>query len=158
MTYYQPSTPPEPHRSSRAGLWTALTFLLLLIACLLAVAVVMSGGRLPDLGNETSWTPSADQAAAVADQPAPAGAAVGFALGDGVRNASAGPVNLRQSPGFQNKPASDVLAVVPAGQLGEITGGPQQADGLVWWRVRFGGQEGWMAERSSQGVTLLDRP
>ncbi len=158
MTYYPPSTPPEPRRSSRAGLWTALTFFLLLIACLLAVAVLMSGGRLPDLGNETSWTPPADQPAAQAGQPPAAGAAAGFALGDRVRNANAGPVNLRQSPGFQNKPASDVLAVVPAGQLGEITGGPQEADGLVWWRVRFAALEGWMAERSSQGVTLLDRP
>jgi hypothetical protein len=158
MTSYQPATPPQPRRPNRAGLWTALTFFLLLIACLLAVAVVMSGGRLPDLGNETSWTPPADQPAAVAGLPAAAGRPAGFALGDRVRNANAGPVNLRQSAGYQNKPAGDVLAVVPAGQLGEITGGPQEADGLVWWRVRFAALEGWMAERSSQGVTLLARP
>lgn len=157
MTQYPSSTPPEPHRSSRTGLWTALTFFLLSFACLLAVAVVMSGGRLPNLGDAASWTPPPGQGDGPAGAPAPAGAA-GFTLGDRVRNANVGPVNLRQSPGFQNKPASDVLAVVPAGQLGEITGGPQEADGLVWWRVRFAALEGWMAERSSQGVTLLDRP
>lgn len=157
MTSYQPTTPPEQRRSNRAGLWTLLTFFLLLTACLAAIAVVMSGGRLPELGNAASWTPPPDQPAVQANPPAtPAEAR--FALGDVVRNANAGPVNLRQSPGFQNKPAGDVLTVVPAGQIGEISGGPQEADGLVWWRIRFGAQEGWMAERSSQGVTLLDRP
>jgi hypothetical protein len=153
----QPSTPPERRKSNRAGLWAALTFFLLTAACLASVAVVMSGGRLPELGDTASWTPPPDQQEALAAPPAAAGGA-GFTTGDAVRNASVGPVNLRQSPGFQNKPAGDVLAVVPAGQAGEISGGPQEADGLVWWRVRFAGAEGWMAERSSQGVTLLDRP
>lgn len=157
MTYYPPATPPQPRRSTRAGLWAAVTFFLLLIACLASVALVMSGGRLPELGDAASWTPPPDQPAAQANPPEMASAAR-FAPGDAVRNANAGPVNLRQSPGFQNKPAGDVLAVVQAGQIGEIAGGPQEADGLVWWLVRFGAQEGWMAERSSQGVTLLDRP
>jgi hypothetical protein len=157
MTTYQPPTPPERRASNRTGLWAALTALLLTAACLAAAALVMSGGRLPELGDTASWTPPPDQPAAQANPPAAAGGAR-FALGDAVRNASVGPVNLRQSPGFQNKPAGDILGVVPAGQVGEIAGGPQEADGLVWWQVRFAGVEGWMAERSSQGVTLLDRP
>jgi hypothetical protein len=74
-----------------------------------------------------------------------------------VRNVNAGPVNLRQTPGFQNKPANDVIAAVPSGQDGSIVDGPVEADGLTWWLVRFGDRTGWMAERSSSGVTLLDR-
>jgi hypothetical protein len=78
-------------------------------------------------------------------------------VGDAVLNINPGPVNLRQSPGFQNKPANDVIAAVPSGQIVMIEGGPVEADGLVWWPVRLGERSGWMAERSSSGVTLLDR-
>ena len=74
-----------------------------------------------------------------------------------MRNVNAGPVNLRQTPGFQNKLANDVIATVPSGQDGSIVDGPVEADGLTWWLVRFGDRTGWMAERSSSGVTLLDR-
>ncbi len=157
MSIYQPSTPPQrPGGSSRTGLWAAATFFLLTIACLAAAILVMSGGRLPALSDAGAWTPGPEQPAAAASQPAAASTA-SFALGERVRNANAGPVNLRRSAGYRNKPADDVLAVVPSGQVGEIAGGPQEADGLVWWLVRFDGQQGWMAERSSQGVILLDR-
>lgn len=155
MNVNTPSTPPTPRpQRDRTKLWAALVSLLLTMACLAAVAIAFSGGRLPDLGRaEVSWTPSPDQPAALAS-PA---AGIGFAPGEDVRNASAGPVNLRQSPGFQNKPAGDVIAAVPAGQVVAIVGGPAEVDSLVWWQVRFGEREGWMAERSSSGVTLLDR-
>lgn len=92
-----------------------------------------------------------------ADAAPPPAAGQRFAPGDTVLNVNPGPVNLRQSPGFQNKPASDVITAIPAGQAGVIAGGPVEADGLVWWQVRFGERTGWMAERSSSGVTLLDR-
>jgi hypothetical protein len=46
---------------------------------------------------------------------------------------------------------------VPAKQVVVVEGGPVEADGLVWWQVRLGERIGWMAERSSSGVTLLDR-
>jgi hypothetical protein len=140
-----------------------LVFLLLTMACLAAVAIVVSGGRLPDLGGaEVSWTPPPDVVSAPASSGSAPGSPVGnaeprFNPGDAVRIVSAGPVNLRQSPGFQNKPANDVVAAVPANQSGVVVAGPQEADGLVWWRVRFGEREGWMAERSNSGVTLLDR-
>ncbi|HSN74792.1 MAG TPA: hypothetical protein VL334_06835 [Anaerolineae bacterium] len=157
MNAYPPSTPPAPPQRDRTKLWAALVFLLLTVACLVAVAIAFSGGRLPDLGRaEVSWTPPPDQLT-VLTGPAPLAAGQPFAPGDSVLNVNPGPVNLRQSPGFQNKPANDVITAVPAGQLGVIAGGPEEVDGLVWWQVRFGESEGWMAERSSSGVTLLDR-
>jgi hypothetical protein len=156
MSIYPPATPPPPRQRDRTGLWAALVFLLLTVACLAAVAIAFSGGRLPDLGGaEVSWTPPPDQPTT----PASASPSVGgqrFAVGDAVQNVNPGPVNLRQSPGFQNKPATDIIAAVPAEQVVEIAGGPVEADGLVWWQVRLGERTGWMAERSSSGVTLLD--
>jgi hypothetical protein len=64
-------------------------------------------------------------------------------------------VNLRQTPGFQSKPAEDVIAVLRAGELATVLEGPEQADGLRWWRVRSNQVEGWMAERSNSGKVLL---
>ncbi|MFZ2359317.1 MAG: hypothetical protein WA040_08220 [Anaerolineae bacterium] len=158
MSVYPPSTPPSPRPRDRTRLWAALAFMLLSVACLTVVALAFSGGQLPDLGGaELSWTPPPDQAPAVVDAAPPPAAGQRFAPGDTVLNVNPGPVNLRQSPGFQNKPASDVITAIPAGQAGVIAGGPVEADGLVWWQVRFGERTGWMAERSSSGVTLLDR-
>lgn len=152
------STPSTPQRSSkdRTWLWAGIAFVLLSACGLVAFVLAVSGGQLPDIGNGPSWTPPASRgagAAQVESQPS----TTGFAAGDRVVNASAGQVRLRKSPGFQNKPADDVLATLPAGAQGQVVDGPQQADGLPWWLVRFDGQEGWMAERSSQGILLLDR-
>lgn len=156
---YNQTPPPAPRHRTR--LWAALVFLVLLIACLAIIVLAISGGRLPDLGGaDVTWTPPPEQPAAAVEapsSPAPAGAEGRFQPGNMVRNVNAGPVNLRQSPGFQNKPADDVIMAVRAGLEGEIVGGPEEADGLVWWQVRFGQRAGWMAERSSSGVTLLDR-
>jgi len=158
MSVYTPSTPPSPRPRDRTKLWAALVFLLLSVGCLAAIALAFSGGQLPDLGRaENSWTPPPDQASIVPDTAPAAAAGQRFALGDAVLNVNPGPVNLRQSPGFQNKPANDVIAAIPAGQAGVIAGGPTEVDGLIWWQVRFGERDGWMAERSSSGVTLLDR-
>ena len=132
--------------------------MLLSVACLVGLILAASGGHLPDLGQaETSWTPQTVVETAVVVSPSRVAEDARFAVGDAVQNVSAGPVNLRRSPGFQNKPANDVLAAVPAGSLGSVVGGPQSADGLVWWQVSFGETAGWMAERSSRGVALLDR-
>jgi hypothetical protein len=157
MSVYPPATPPPTRQRDRTGLWAALVFLLLAVACLAAVAIAFSGGRLPDLGGaEVSWTPPPDQPTIPASTSPPA-SDQRFAVGDAVLNVNPGPVNLRQSPGFQNKPAADVIAAVPAKQVVVVEGGPVEADGLVWWQVRLGERIGWMAERSSSGVTLLDR-
>lgn len=64
-------------------------------------------------------------------------------------------MNLRQTPGFQSKPAEDVIAVLQAGELATVLEGPEQADGLRWWRVQFKQNEGWIAERSNSGKVLL---
>lgn len=162
MSLYTPPTPSHaqrPQQPNRSKLWfVVLVFLLLTMACLAVVMVVFSGGRLPDLGRaEVSWTPPPEQPAMTPVSPVVSAGSLRFSPGDAVRNVNAGPVNLRQSPGFQNKPASDVMVAVPAGQVGTIAGGPEEVDGLVWWQVRFGERTGWMAERSSSGVTLLDR-
>lgn len=157
MSAYTPATPPSPRPRDRTKLWAVLVFSLLTVACVATVAIAFSGGRLPDLGGaEVSWTPPPDQGTTLSSA-APSTPGQRFAVGDAVLNVNPGPVNLRQSPGYQNKPANDVLTAVPAGQAGVVTGGPEEADGLVWWQVRFGERAGWMAERSSSGVTLLDR-
>jgi hypothetical protein len=37
-----------------------------------------------------------------------------------------------------------------------ITEGPQQADGLTWWRIKAEAGEGWSAERSAEGLVFLE--
>lgn len=64
-------------------------------------------------------------------------------------------VRLRKTPGYKGKPPSDVLVVVPSGATVTVIGGPQEVDGLRWWRVRWRTFEGWMAEESPAGVPLL---
>ncbi len=149
---------PNPRKPRNLTLlWTMVAFVLLTIGCLAAVAILASGGRLPELGNGQSWTPPPEQPAAAPISTAPSASGLRFQPGDSVLNVNAGPVNLRQSPGFQNKPAGDVIVAVPAREVGVIVAGPVEADGLTWWQVRFGERTGWMAERSSSGVALLDR-
>jgi hypothetical protein len=149
---------PIPQRQSkdRTWLWAGLAFVLLSVCGLTGLLLAVSGGQLPDIGNGPSWTPPAAEAGGAA-QAERLPATIGLAAGGKVVNASAGRVRLRKSPGFQNKPPDDVIATISAGSQGEVIDGPQQADGLQWWLVRFDGQEGWMAERSNQGILLLDR-
>lgn len=156
------TTPPSniapPKRRAtrdRAWLWAVLAFAALSLCGMAAFVLAVSGGQLPELGQGPSWTPPAPGAVEPAQADRQPGAAL--AAGDLAVNASAGEVRLRRTPGFQNKPADDVITTIPAGAQGEVIDGPQAADGLQWWLVRFSGKEGWMAERSSQGVLLLDR-
>ncbi|NJN82686.1 MAG: M23 family metallopeptidase [Caldilineaceae bacterium] len=65
-------------------------------------------------------------------------------------------VRFRRSPGYANKPPSDVIADVPAGTQMTIVSGPQPADQLPWWQVDLTGQRGWMAETAPNGAALLD--
>lgn len=81
-----------------------------------------------------------------------------YTLGAPVTNISPYDVNIRRSPGYLNKPDSDIAAVVPSKALLRLAEGPRQADGLSWWRVN--GVEnpaidGWMAEVSPIGIRLL---
>lgn len=162
MNTIPPAASPAPqqagdHRRATTVLWAIATFALLSLCSILILVVLATGGQLPDLDQGPSWTPP--PAAAIA----PAGMASGierledqpFLPGDAIQNVSGGRVNLRQTPGFHNKPADDVIAVLEAGDVATMVAGPEQADGLRWWLVRYGTAEGWMAERSNSGKVLL---
>ena len=71
-------------------------------------------------------------------------------------------VRMRQTPGFSNKPASDVVADIPKGATATILGGPRSADGLSFWQARArdaAGTErsGWMADTAPNGARLLQK-
>lgn len=87
--------------------------------------------------------------------PPPTGA---FKAGDRVVTQAV--VRMRQSPGYLNKPATDVVADIAAGVQGTVLSGPQSANNLTWWRIQTtnpaGAQvTGWMAEKGPDGQTLL---
>jgi hypothetical protein len=87
--------------------------------------------------------------AMVADAP-------GFVVDEPVFNAGDGALNLREAPGL----AAKVLARLPEGGEATVLGGPREADGLVWWRLRAGpagdaASEGWSALRAPDGTVLL---
>lgn len=74
-------------------------------------------------------------------------------------------VNVRRSPGHINKPADDIVAMLPEGSLATATGLAQQrVDELVWWHVAYGDPvaQGWIAQTDPQGrplfVVLEDAP
>lgn len=113
--------------------------------------VAPAGEAEPTLAPES--TPASDATPASA-LPTPAGPQT-FQAGDTAMNINDGAVNLRKTPGFQNKPASDRIALVPQGDRLLIVGGPVEADGLVWWNVEWQGQNGWMAETRASGGRIL---
>ncbi len=86
--------------------------------------------------------------------PAPTGPQT-FQVGDSAVNVNDGAVNLRKTPGYQNKPASDRIALVPANDRLKIIGGPALMDGLTWWNVEWQGQQGWIAETRASGGRIL---
>lgn len=103
-------------------------------------------------------TPTPDAATAL---PAPV-AEGAFAAGDNVRNTTNSRVNIRQTPGHQNKPPDDILAQVEPGSALQIVAGPAPADNLTWWLIRTQSGdgrtvEGWVAEATQSGVTILGR-
>jgi hypothetical protein len=50
-------------------------------------------------------------------------------------------LNLRTGPGTDH----DIIALLPAGTTGTITGGPSSANGYTWWQVVTTPGEGWVA-------------
>lgn len=82
-----------------------------------------------------------------------------FAAGNVVANAYNDVVNVRRTPGYSGKDASDVLFKLPPGAVVTISEGPQSADALTWWRV--GGSvngapvDGWLAEFGPKGQRFL---
>ncbi|MCO6452328.1 MAG: hypothetical protein J5I90_16235 [Caldilineales bacterium] len=75
--------------------------------------------------------------------------------GDRLQNVNDGPVNMRRSPGYIEKPVTDRVALIPAGAILTVVDGPREADGLRWWLVRYEGNEGWMAETRASGPPIL---
>jgi hypothetical protein len=74
-----------------------------------------------------------------------------------------GPVRVRKTPGFVNKPDDDVLGELPPRATVNLLEGPQARDGLRWWRgggIASNGHDlvGWMAETTDAGIVLLARP
>ncbi|MEA3338042.1 MAG: hypothetical protein U9R25_19300 [Chloroflexota bacterium] len=143
-------------RKDRTLQWALVTALILSLCGLAGLTWISIGGELPDLGSRPSWTPPPHPTALPASDTQAAVSEGRFNIGDGIMNASGSNVNLRRSPGYQKKPAGDVLISVPPGSMGWILEGPSDADGLSWWRLDILGTEGWMAERSSSGLLLLD--
>lgn len=55
------------------------------------------------------------------------------------------PLNVREGP----SKSAGIVTMLNAGEYIEITGGPENADNLTWWKIRvaFGeGKEGWVAQ------------
>lgn len=65
-------------------------------------------------------------------------------------------VNLRKSPGYKNKDDNiDVVVKIQTGAIVELTGESKYADGLTWWYVIWNGYEGWIADHTGSGKTIL---
>ncbi len=101
--------------------------------------------------------PTPTLAAIPSDLPTPVPGQWTFQPGDWAVNVNNGPVNLRKTPGYKKKPASDRIALVPAGAKVRILHGPALVDDLVWWYVDWNGRQGWMAEQRASGVSMLQK-
>lgn len=64
-------------------------------------------------------------------------------------------VNLRRTPGYTNKSVSDSIYEIPCGEYLELLGDTQNVDGLKWWRVKWNGYTGWIADQTAGGKTIL---
>ena len=80
-----------------------------------------------------------------------------FQIGDWV--ATQDTVRLRRTPGYVNKAATDILANLPQGAQGQVSGGPTSADSLTWWQidttVSGSALRGWIAEKGPDGTVLI---
>ncbi len=102
-------------------------------------------------------TPAPPAAQLSPDLPTPLPGSWTFRPGDIAVNVNNGPVNMRRTPGYKNKPPNDRIALVPPGANVQIITGPAKADGLIWWYVAWNGVQGWMAETRASGARMLAR-
>ena len=133
----------------------------------LALTLGLNEISLADLQNRgPAWTPpevtptpvQSTVAASAADAESTTGGL--FSRGALVQNATPSRVNIRSSVGYLGKPRSDILAQALPGESMEILDGPTEADSLIWWFVRYRSSdgvevEGWVAEATASGVTIL---
>lgn len=134
------------------------------LAVLVALAVIFVGERLldgggeerpaaaesptvaPAAGGETpAPTPPPETRTPAADEsPTPTPTAIGrFVPGDRLRvTGTGGCLNIREEPTLQGP----ILWCLPDGETVEVLGGPEVADGYIWWQVRTNDGQGWAAE------------
>ena len=168
-----PASPQPPGSSRRPRLrtwfWPGFVAGFLLLSAVSCGGLVVATGLnrigLTEIQGAAGWTPPAVTPTptpdAVAALPAPV-AEGAFIPGDNVRNTTNSRVNIRQTPGHQNKPPDDILAQVEPGAALQIVAGPAPADNLTWWLIRTQSGdgrtvEGWVAEATQSGVTILGR-
>lgn len=158
-------------RSLRSLYWPGFILGMLLMTGLSCTGLAMVLGlnelTLLDLqaSGEPIWTPppptpTSDAPVAEAPRSLAESDAFSFRPGETVRNVTASRVNIRRSPGHQGKPGDDVIAQAQPGDQVVVVAGPQEADGLLWWRVQYrtsagADVEGWMAEATGSGVTIM---
>jgi len=84
-----------------------------------------------------------------------------FGIGDWVQTTAN--LNVREGPGLNYS----IVSIMPLGAIGQILGGPVEADGFVWWDVDYAlGVRGWSAdnwlettsELSGCGIPVLISP
>ena len=163
FTEYIEEPPSEPTPKARSLFWPGFTFGLALTALLscggLAMALGLNDISLADIqGGGPAWTPPAITATAeteVVQSAAAASIAGTFQPGQLVRNITNSRVNIRRTPGHLGKPGDDIVAQAQPGESLEILSGPTEADSLLWWQIRYGNVDGWVAEATSSGVTIL---
>ena len=63
-------------------------------------------------------------------------------VGEALRVLPGDPNNLRESPSRNGA----FLTEIPAGDVADVVGGPECADGMVWWNVIYGWYRGWTVE------------
>lgn len=164
-------SPPAARRHARVRtlFWPGFAAGFLLLSILtcggLAAATGLNRIDLEDIqGNAVGWTPPSVTATPTPDvanvAPGDNAAAGLFAPGANVRNITNSRVNIRQTPGHQGKPSSDIIAQVEPGGVLQIVAGPAPADNLTWWLIRYqtpDGRsiEGWVAEATQSGVQIL---
>ena len=92
--------------------------------------------------------------------PTPTTGNARFAAGNSFKTVDI--VRMRRTPGYFDKPSTDIVADIPTGTAGKILGGPQSEDDLIWWNVEttgFAGQKltGWMAQDGPNGIALIQK-
>ena len=168
-----PTAQKKPRRGPRSLFWPGFAAGFLLLAALScgvsAAALGLNRLTLEDLrgGTGPAWTPMPITPTAVVAETAPENAETGqpaagstrFTAGQTAANVTNSRVNIRMTPGYLGKTASDVIGQLEPGQTLQILGEPTAADELTWWRVQAtsGGQSvvGWVAEQTSSGVQIL---
>ena len=168
-TVQSPAAPPQP-KSPRSLFWIAFAigFVLLALASCGGVAMLvgLDNISLADLQSSGPvWTPPPAPTPLPADATRPSGSAQPglpadrLQAGGPARNVTNSRVNIRRIPGYLGKGDDDILGRMEPGASVTILDGPQTADQLVWWYIRYAGPggnvEGWVAESTASGVQIL---